>query len=182
MSEVPNLSSINWNLWQQIVHWIISSVRENNKFRIFCVHQIAFCFCFDIQRSRTIWCAQQAKNLYFSCIELVIQRTIKLSYFGLIDARVSGSYKYLPVQQQQLISFEAMNYVFTITLQYKSSLATRKKLPSLIDHINGLTTLHFLYCKMNYCLFTPPTKKQLYFVFKIVMTYNEKKNLIYSNK
>ena len=121
--------------------------------------------------------------MYFSCIELVIQRTIKLSYFGLIDARVSGSYKYLPVQQQQLISFEAMNYVFTITLQYKSSLATRKKLPSLIDHINGLTTLHFLYCKMNYCLFTPPTKKnQWYFISKIVLTYNEKKLFQWSRK
>ena len=115
-----------------------------------------------VENSEATWkkAAKCNKELVVSCTELVIQRTIKLSHFGLIDARVSASYKDLPVLQQ-FISFEAMNYVFTITLQYKSSLATRKKLPSLINHRNSLTSLHFLYCNMNYCSFIPPpTKKQ----------------------
>ena len=58
--------------------------------------QIVFCFCFDIQNNL---CTQHFLSLEFSCTELVIQRTIFLSYCGLVDVRISASEIDLPVKR-----------------------------------------------------------------------------------
>ena len=57
--------------------------------------KIVFCFCFGIQNN---FCTQHVLNLYFSCIEVSIQRTI-CCHTRLTDSRVSASEKDLPVQK-----------------------------------------------------------------------------------
>ena len=56
------------------------------------------CFCFDIQNNL---CTQHVLSLQFSCTEFVNKMNNLLSYFGLVDARISASEKDLPLPSRQ---------------------------------------------------------------------------------
>ena len=101
----------------QLVHWITSSVQENYKFTTCCVHQIVFCFCFDIQNNfmYTI-CTELVVFLYWTCNSTNYQS----SHFGLIDVRISASDKDLPVHISFVMALLRFETAWNIFYHFKN--------------------------------------------------------------
>ena len=76
-------------MWQQIVHWITSSVHENCKLRTCCVHELLFVLTF---RTIHVQCTQHV-FMYWTCNSM----NNLSSYCGLVDAKIRASDKDLPV-------------------------------------------------------------------------------------